>query len=330
MRRARILFDLPPGAFRPRPKVVSSVLELTPRTPPLDPELATPRRSRLASLGFRSAPQDARQRARLRRPRARGGSEPSRDLGKSPRARAEELSLEDFLALAREWRPCRERARDRAARRRRRVRQERPLAAVRRLEHPRGRRRLVSGRDVSRASTASRRTSRSLRGERIDGDLPDPRPRGPHRRAPLPARVVRRAGLRLPVHARARPPAAGGGARRSLDRLDRGAAGREPIRGGRVLRHVLPRLALGARLRRDPHRGGRHGGSCTRATSSSTTIRPTARRPTARASRRRSARASTSRSSIRPTPSGRAARRPSARRGRGCARRSRGAAGGSS
>lgn len=94
----RILFDLPPGAFRPRPKVVSSVLELTPRTTPLDPE----RRSRalaLASLGFRgrrktlanalssAAPRETWERALA-------------EIGKDARVRAEVLSLDDFLALA--------------------------------------------------------------------------------------------------------------------------------------------------------------------------------------------------------------------------------------
>src|SRR5262249_1859491 len=47
----RVLFDLPPGAFRPRPKVFSSVLELMPRAAPID----AGRRRRalaLASLGF--------------------------------------------------------------------------------------------------------------------------------------------------------------------------------------------------------------------------------------------------------------------------------------
>ncbi|HEY6146250.1 MAG TPA: 16S rRNA (adenine(1518)-N(6)/adenine(1519)-N(6))-dimethyltransferase RsmA, partial [Thermoanaerobaculia bacterium] len=50
---ARVLFDVPPGAFRPRPKVVSSVLELVARARPLDPGLRD-RAVALASLGFRS------------------------------------------------------------------------------------------------------------------------------------------------------------------------------------------------------------------------------------------------------------------------------------
>lgn len=94
----RVLFDLPPGVFRPRPKVMSSVLELTPRTAPLDPE----RRRRalaLASLAFRTrrktlpnalssaAPREAWERALA-------------EIGQDARVRAEVLSLDDFLALA--------------------------------------------------------------------------------------------------------------------------------------------------------------------------------------------------------------------------------------
>ena len=95
---SRVLFDLPPAAFRPRPKVASSVLELTPRIAPLDPV----RRSRalhLASLGFR-----------LRRktlPNALSSAAPREKwekalaaIGRDARVRAEVLSLEDFLALA--------------------------------------------------------------------------------------------------------------------------------------------------------------------------------------------------------------------------------------
>jgi 16S rRNA (adenine1518-N6/adenine1519-N6)-dimethyltransferase len=97
--RARVLFDLPPGAFRPRPKVSSSVLELTPRRPSLDPELRA-RALRLASLGFRS-----RRKTLANALAAEGGKEAwaaaLEALGRGGRARAEELSLEDYLELAR-------------------------------------------------------------------------------------------------------------------------------------------------------------------------------------------------------------------------------------
>jgi 16S rRNA (adenine1518-N6/adenine1519-N6)-dimethyltransferase len=96
--RARVLFDLPPGAFRPRPKVVSSVLELSPREHPLDPERGEAA-LRLASLGFRSRRKTLANALSGLAPR----TEWERRLevfGKDRRARAEELSLEDYLRLS--------------------------------------------------------------------------------------------------------------------------------------------------------------------------------------------------------------------------------------
>ncbi len=96
---ARVLFDLPPGVFRPRPNVMSSVVAFSPRTPTIDPVLRD-RALAIASLGFRSrrktlvnALLPAGERSRWERNLAR--------IGKDPRVRAETLSLEDFLALAR-------------------------------------------------------------------------------------------------------------------------------------------------------------------------------------------------------------------------------------
>jgi 16S rRNA (adenine1518-N6/adenine1519-N6)-dimethyltransferase len=99
----RILFDLPPGAFRPRPKVMSSVLELTPRAEALDADLVR-RALCLASLGFNARRKTLANALSSAAPRAQWerGLEA---LGKTTRARAEELSLEDFLALARDWLP---------------------------------------------------------------------------------------------------------------------------------------------------------------------------------------------------------------------------------
>ncbi len=98
----RILFDLPPGAFRPRPKVTSSVLELTPLAAPPEADLAR-RALTLASLGFNA------RRKTLANALATAGSRGDWEralekLGHSPRARAEELSPEQFLELARGWR----------------------------------------------------------------------------------------------------------------------------------------------------------------------------------------------------------------------------------
>jgi 16S rRNA (adenine1518-N6/adenine1519-N6)-dimethyltransferase len=99
----RILFDLPPGAFRPRPKVFSSVLALEPRAGALDPEL-TRRALCLASLGFNARRKTLGNALASAGPRAEW-ERALEALGKSPRARAEELGLDDFLALARGWRP---------------------------------------------------------------------------------------------------------------------------------------------------------------------------------------------------------------------------------
>jgi 16S rRNA (adenine1518-N6/adenine1519-N6)-dimethyltransferase len=100
---ARILFDLPPGAFRPRPRVTSSVLELVPLSVPLDPSLRA-RALGLASRGFRT-----RRKTLANALSALGGRAPweraLEELGFDPRVRAEELSLENYLALARLARP---------------------------------------------------------------------------------------------------------------------------------------------------------------------------------------------------------------------------------
>ncbi len=96
--RSRILFDLPPGAFRPRPRVVSSVLELTPREPALPADLRS-RAVAIASLAFRS-----RRKTLPNALSAAGGRGPWEAaliaMGKDVRARAEVLDLEDYLALA--------------------------------------------------------------------------------------------------------------------------------------------------------------------------------------------------------------------------------------
>lgn len=96
--RGRVLFDLPPGAFRPSPRVTSSVLELVPLTGPVD-RAGRDRALALASLAFRfrrktvaNALSSAVDRVRVTRA--------LEDLGRSPMARAEELSLADYMALA--------------------------------------------------------------------------------------------------------------------------------------------------------------------------------------------------------------------------------------
>jgi 16S rRNA (adenine1518-N6/adenine1519-N6)-dimethyltransferase len=96
--KARVLFDLPPGAFRPPPKVKSSVLELTPRSTGIGPE-ERKGALQLASLAFRwrrktvpNALSSAVDRRQVERE--------LQELGRNPRARPEDLSLEDYAALA--------------------------------------------------------------------------------------------------------------------------------------------------------------------------------------------------------------------------------------
>jgi 16S rRNA (adenine1518-N6/adenine1519-N6)-dimethyltransferase len=96
--RARILFDLPPGAFRPRPKVVSSVVELVPRSPAIGADIRE-KAIGLASLGFRT------RRKTLANALSPAGAREDWEralatLGKDARVRAEELSLEEYLKLA--------------------------------------------------------------------------------------------------------------------------------------------------------------------------------------------------------------------------------------
>jgi 16S rRNA (adenine1518-N6/adenine1519-N6)-dimethyltransferase len=97
--RGRILFDLPPAAFRPRPRVFSSVLELEPRSPALDGGLRR-RALALASLGFRSRRKTLANALASAAPRATW-ERALGELGKTSRVRAEELSIEDYLGLAR-------------------------------------------------------------------------------------------------------------------------------------------------------------------------------------------------------------------------------------
>lgn len=96
--RARVLFHIPPGAFRPRPKVTSSVLELEPRETPLEP-MRRERALAIASLAFRSRRKTAVNALSSAGGRARWEAAFAA-AGLDPRARAENLSLEDYLALA--------------------------------------------------------------------------------------------------------------------------------------------------------------------------------------------------------------------------------------
>jgi 16S rRNA (adenine1518-N6/adenine1519-N6)-dimethyltransferase len=93
----KILFDLPPRAFVPPPKVTSSVVALTPRPAPLMPaDKTTLERVTAAAFG---------QRRKMLRSSLRNLGVPVEPLlaaaGIAPTARAEELSVAEFCALAR-------------------------------------------------------------------------------------------------------------------------------------------------------------------------------------------------------------------------------------
>ena len=95
--RIELLFDIPPSAFVPAPAVTSTVVRLTPRGDPLAP-------CRMDLLERVTAAAFGQRRKMLRQSlRALGGE--SGDLiaeaGVAPTARAEELSVEEFCALAR-------------------------------------------------------------------------------------------------------------------------------------------------------------------------------------------------------------------------------------
>ena len=93
----KILFDLPPRAFVPPPKVTSSVVMLTPRAAPLAPA-AKPILERVTAAAFG-------QRRKMLRSSLKPLGVPVDELlaaaGIPPTARAEELSVAEFCALAR-------------------------------------------------------------------------------------------------------------------------------------------------------------------------------------------------------------------------------------
>ena len=93
----RILFDVPPRAFVPAPKVMSSVVAIMPRPEPLAPA-AKPLLERVTAAAFG-------QRRKMLRSSLLGLGVPLdrllADAGVPSTARAEELSIADFCALAR-------------------------------------------------------------------------------------------------------------------------------------------------------------------------------------------------------------------------------------
>ena len=93
--QATILFDVPPSAFVPPPKVTSSVVHLTPRPDPAPCDLAMLEKVTQAAFG---------QRRKMLRQSLKGlHPDPARllePLGIAATARAEELPVADFLTIA--------------------------------------------------------------------------------------------------------------------------------------------------------------------------------------------------------------------------------------
>jgi 16S rRNA (adenine1518-N6/adenine1519-N6)-dimethyltransferase len=93
--QARIMFDVAPSAFVPPPKVTSSVVRLLPRARPLPCDLTALERITATAFGQR--------RKMLRQSLRALGHDPQPILaaaGIDPTARAEEISVEGFVALA--------------------------------------------------------------------------------------------------------------------------------------------------------------------------------------------------------------------------------------
>ncbi|WP_099866298.1 16S rRNA (adenine(1518)-N(6)/adenine(1519)-N(6))-dimethyltransferase RsmA [Pararhizobium haloflavum] len=91
---ARIVFDVPPQAFTPPPKVTSSVVHLVPRADPVACEGPVLARVTQAAFGQR--------RKMLRQSlKALGGEELLTKAAIDPTRRAETLSIEEFCTLAR-------------------------------------------------------------------------------------------------------------------------------------------------------------------------------------------------------------------------------------
>jgi len=97
----RPLFDIPPQAFTPPPKIVSTVVAVTPRAEPLAlASLAVLEKVTAAAFGQRRKMLRQSLKALTRDPGALFEA-----TGIAPTARAEELSVEDFCALARQAAP---------------------------------------------------------------------------------------------------------------------------------------------------------------------------------------------------------------------------------
>lgn len=97
--QVRCLFDIPASAFVPPPKVTSTLVQLVPRAEPLC-EARREALERVTAAGF------GQRRKMLRQSLRALGGDPRTllaEVGIAETARAEELTVEDFCALARAW-----------------------------------------------------------------------------------------------------------------------------------------------------------------------------------------------------------------------------------
>jgi len=95
---AKILFDVPPSAFVPRPKIMSSIVQITPREKPLAE--ATP------DALFKVTQTAFGQRRKMLRGSLKPLGDPAALLtaaGVADDRRPETLSIEEFCAIARAW-----------------------------------------------------------------------------------------------------------------------------------------------------------------------------------------------------------------------------------
>ncbi|HSK41086.1 MAG TPA: 16S rRNA (adenine(1518)-N(6)/adenine(1519)-N(6))-dimethyltransferase RsmA [Arenibaculum sp.] len=101
--QAHVLFNLPARAFTPPPKVMSTVVQLVPRTEREPAEWEAMEKVTAAAFGQRR--KMLRQSLKTLGPGMPGGAEALIEAaGLEPTARAEEIPVAGFAALAREWR----------------------------------------------------------------------------------------------------------------------------------------------------------------------------------------------------------------------------------
>lgn len=98
--RAKILFDVSPRAFTPPPKVTSSIVRIEPLLEPVSP-CALADLEAVTQSAFGNRRKMLRQSLKALTPNAIALLE---SAGIDPTARAEQLAITDFAALARSWR----------------------------------------------------------------------------------------------------------------------------------------------------------------------------------------------------------------------------------